>query len=100
MFNRIKVLSVFSALIVLGFIMFVQWPASKAQVANENLRSVLKKLEGSTLTVKKGNSSAVDGRVVFVGEDYIQSGQGTYYPFTAIVSAAVVSTTHLIIEVR
>jgi hypothetical protein len=86
-------------LVVLGLIAYVQWPTSKASVATENLSSALNKLAGATLVVKRGDSSTGYGKVTIVGEDFIQTSSGTYYPFSAIVTDRGSNTT-LTIEVR
>lgn len=99
MLNKVKGLSIILVLLVLGLITYVHWPPTKAYVAAENLSSALKNHAGATLMVQKNNSSSVAGKVAFVGEDYIQTSSGTYYPFSAIVSASA-SGTILTIEVR
>ena len=99
MLNKVKGLSVLLVLLVLGLIVYVQRPTSKAYVAAENFSSVLKNHAGATLMVHRSNSSSGAGKVAFVGEDYIQTSSGTYYPISAIVSASAAGTI-LTIEVR
>lgn len=86
MFNRIKVLSVV-LLLVIGLTAYLNWPTSKASSINTTFSSTLKNFQGATLSVTRGNSQISDGKVDFVGEDFVQSTSGSLYPFSAIVTA-------------
>jgi hypothetical protein len=99
MSNKAKFLSVVLVLIVVGFATSIHWFTSKASVANSTFSATLKTHQGAKLNVRRQNSSAEDGKVDFVGEDFIQSSSGMLYPFSAIVTAHRSGIT-LTIEIR
>jgi hypothetical protein len=85
MLNRLNGLIVVLLFLVIGLTTYVHWSTSKASVATENLSTALKRHEGARLYVKRESLPEADGRVLFVGEDYLQGGSRAYYPFSAIV---------------
>jgi hypothetical protein len=86
MLNRIKVLSLV-LLLVIGLTTYVHRSTSKASAINSTFGGSLKNFERANLSVRRGNSQAEDGKVDYVGDDFVQSTSGNLYPFSAIVTA-------------